>query len=324
MSLFSPQKKIMCPYCLTEIVSRNDVNKCPSCGAQFDPLYIEKYAEAKPCFVQIIGWSQVGKTVFMQSLTLLLSKIGKYWHQNFYNAAETEETLLYTRNINESNLQDAYIMLLSGMERWGSRTLVMRDVAGELFNTLAFPIEKVPYLMHVPTVMMIVSMHDMKDGVKTMDQLMAGYFTTLVKNEKILKEAQKRNYKRVQRNVIVVLSKADLIFKELPSNLQNYLQTDPFAAVLDESQSIKPVNSVWMQDYMDKLGRVSDAIYNYIDQDSSGHTLIQLAKANNIQLRFAIISSTGKEVGDDNNLGSKVQPMRVLDPFFWMLELQSR
>jgi hypothetical protein len=215
-------------------------------------------------------------------------------------------------------------MLLSGMERWGSRTLVMRDVAGESFNNLAFPIEKVPYLMHVPTVMMMVSVHDEKEGIKTMDQLMNGYFTTLIKNEKMLKEVQKRKYTRVQRKVIVVLSKADLIFKELPSNLQNYLQTDPFAAVLDDTQSIKPINDAWMQDYMEKLSRVSDAICNYIDQNSSGHTLIQLAKANNIQLRFAIITSTGKEVGEDNNLGSKVQPMRVLDPFFWMLELQSR
>jgi hypothetical protein len=101
MSFFSPQKKIMCPYCLTEINSRTEVDTCPSCKAIFDPLYIEKYTEAPPCFAQIIGWSQVGKTVFLQSLTLLLSKIGNYWHQNYYNAAETEETLVYTRNVNE-------------------------------------------------------------------------------------------------------------------------------------------------------------------------------------------------------------------------------
>jgi hypothetical protein len=333
---FSGNKKILCPYCLTETHYRKEISKCPACSAEFPPLYIEKADQAQPCFAQIIGWSQVGKTVFLQSLTLMLSVIGRYWRQNYNFAAQTDDTLSYMRNINEflangtmpprttRNVQDAYIMGLYGMERWGSRTLVMRDVAGESFNKLNFPIDQVPYLMYVPTVLMMVSIRDMEDRVKTMDQLMNGYFNTLLKNEKVLKDAQKRNYHRIQRKVVVVMSKADLIFNELPSNLQNYLQTDPFSAALDNPQSVNPVNIAYMQEYMDKLGRVSEAIRDYVDQDSFGHNMIQFAKDNNILLRYSMISSTGKEVGKDNTLGSRVQPMRVLDPFFWTLELQSK
>jgi hypothetical protein len=79
-----------------------------------------------------------------------------------------------------------------------------------------------------------------------------------------------------------------------------------------------------MQDYMAKLYRVSEAIRLFVDQDTYGHAMIRMAQANNIQLKFAIISSTGQPVGPNNTLVGRARPMRVLDPLFWTLELQSR
>jgi hypothetical protein len=336
MSIFSPVKKRMCPYCLTEVHFRDEKNTCPACRVPFPAIYIEKSDQAPPCFTQIIGWSQVGKTVYMQALTLMLSMMGRYWHKNYYFAAETDTTQEYSRNVNEFrdngrmpdptliHLQDAYIMGLYGMERWSSRTLVMRDVAGESFDNMAFPIERLPYLMYVPTVLVMVSMFDLKSSAKTMDQLMTSYYNTLLVNEKTLKEAQKHNYHRVQRKVVIVLSKADKIFSELPANLQNYLKTDPFAAILDNPESVQPIDAAFMQNYMDKLGHAGEAVRHFIDQDPHGHNMIQLAHQNNMDLRFTIISSTGKDVDEENKLGSRMQPMRVLDPFFWAMEFQSK
>lgn len=73
-----------------------------------------------------IGWSAVGKTVYLQALTLMLMQMGKFWRDYSYSPL-TEQTLGYVQNVREFlskgamppptqlALQEAYIMLLLGM-----------------------------------------------------------------------------------------------------------------------------------------------------------------------------------------------------------------
>jgi hypothetical protein len=335
-NLFGPTKSILCPYCLASIHFKegDKIDRCPTgfgkdgCGADLPPKYVAKFNQMQPCYTQLIGWSQVGKTVYLQALTAMLMSLGAMWKDDYAPSAQTEATLRYNRNvrsymssgemppITQLQLQEAYIMQLEKMVRWGGRTLVLRDVAGEHFNELKFPIEQTPYLIHVPTTLMMISVNDLSNHNFTMDQLMGSYIHTLMKYDS--------KYGSIKRNVIVVLTKADLLSRILPSTLQSYLVTDPFTNALVNANEAQEMGDKDMSNYMRDLHHVSDEIQEWVKSIDGGRTLIALAKNEDIELRFSLISSTGGSVSDDKRMNISIAPTRVLDPFFWALEYQSR
>jgi hypothetical protein len=335
-NLFGSTKSILCPYCLAKINFRDGdkIDRCPSgmgkngCGSELPAKYVMKFEEMQPCYTQLIGWSQVGKTVYLQALTAMLFNLGVVWKDDFAPSAQTEATLKYNRNVKkymangqmppatQLQLQDAYIMQLEKMARWGSRTLVLRDVAGEHFNELQFPVLQTPYLIHVPTTLMLISIDDLQRQNVTMDELMNSYIQTLMKFDP--------RYGVTKRNVIVVLTKADLIVQQLNETLQTYLSEDPFVKVLVNPDDAEEMGDKEMEAYMKKLKAISDEIQKWVKGQQGGQTLIALARNEKIELRFTIVSSTGGAVGGDNQMRHAINPTRVLDPFFWALEFQSR
>lgn len=328
--LFGITKRTLCPYCLCEIRYRKEITICPNCKSDLPPEYVQKFSQFPPCFAQIVGWSRVGKTVYLQALTAILAEMNAVWRRNYYSSAQTNPTLRYTRNVKDFmktgqmpdltqlSLQDAYIMLLNGMERWGSRSFVMRDVAGEHFNDLVFDIKVTPYLLHVPTFLMMFSLHDLEKQNYAMDQLMNTYIQTLIKHDK--------DYRKAPRNAVIVLSKADLLVDRLPDSLKSHLQQDPFIKLSNPSVSntVTPMGGAQMQAYMDSISNASKEIEDWVASSNPGRQLIALASNNGIDLRFTLISSTGGPVGDDKKANLNITPTRVLDPFFWALEFQSK
>lgn len=333
-SFLKPTKSILCPYCLARIYFKDGdrLDRCPTgvgkngCGSELPPRYVHKYNQLPPFFMQLIGWSQVGKTVYLQVLTALLMRMDTIWKGEFTASAQTEATLRFCRNVRsyissgemppatQLQLQEAYIMQLEKMPRWGSRTLVSRDIAGEHFNELRFPIEQAPNLIHLPTTFMMISIADLRKSNFSMDQLMSSLIHTLMKYDPL--------YGKTKRNVVIVLTKADLLVNNLPAKLQNYLITDPYTKALVNESSTTEINNKDMAIYMNNLHVVSDEIQEWVRNQDGGRTLIQLAKNEDIGLKFSIISSTGGAV-ENGKLNTFIAPMRVLDPLFWALEYQS-
>ena len=280
----------------------------------------------------MIGWSRLGKTVYLQALTLILLQMNRFWRYNYSHIPLTDITLDYVQKVQEFlvsgkmpistqlKIQDAYIMQLLGMERWGGRTLVVRDVAGEVFDELQFPLHYTPYLLHVPTTFLMISIADiLSTPNRSMDHLMSSFISTMRSNDK--------NFKKSHRKVVLVLSKADLLFDKLPVELQNYLDHDPFSIALKPNKALHSFDAQKMLAYVDELKEISKAIRNWVSAPSnpvgaSAMNLISLAKNNNIQIEFAMVSSTGRPVDDGNQMLVDLAPKRVLDPFIWALEFQ--
>jgi len=174
MSIFSflRGKSVICPFCLTENHYTNSIKECMKCGHELPLLYVNNYLQALPFFVQLIGWSRAGKTVYLQSLALMLMNMERFWGHNYVCSPLTNPTLEFMKDVNkfgiegempfptQVRLHDAFVFMLQGMERWGSRTLITRDVAGENFSFLSFPLEFMPYLIHVPITLMMISIRD--------------------------------------------------------------------------------------------------------------------------------------------------------------------
>jgi hypothetical protein len=209
-------------------------------------------------------------------------------------------------------MQEAYILLLERMPLWNGRTLVIRDCAGEIFDTMQIPVEDTPYLLRVPTTLMCISLPDLHNTAgRSMDMLLNNYVETFLHHGV--------NFTREQRALVVVLTKADLI-QDLPAHFQHYLATDPLWEAVHAGRSI---DDETMEEYLETMGRVSDALGDWIQRDVAGRTFVRLAAGHNITLRYAIISSTGKPLGATASPCEALEPRRVLDPYFWALELQS-
>ena len=106
-------------------------------------------------------------------------------------------------------------------------------------------------------------------------------------------------------------TKADLC-DDLPTSVRSYLESDPFR------DSSGTWNARRMTLYIEEMGRISNQIQEWIGQEASGRKLLRLAETNRLPLRVCAISSLGMP---PRNL--EPSPCRVLDPFFWGLELMS-
>ena len=321
--------RIICPYCLSEVPK---ISHCTNseCGREIPILYAQRYQEVLPLFTQIMGWSQVGKTVYLQSLTRMLRSITRIWPE-CVAAPDSEPTLQFIRAVNgyveggslppptPMGLQDAYIMLLPNMPRWGGRTVVVRDCAGEIFDGLTIPIEQAPYLLHVPTTFFIVSIPDLRtvEGrKKELDQLLSTYISTMTKHGV--------EFKSSKRSIVVIFSKADELIAELPQKLVRYLENDEILEATKSRGPVTEMNHDAMANYMAQMREINEDIKDWITSDDAGFRLLSLAKDYSIELRFSLISSLGSKPDENNHLATGWQPRRVLDPYFWALDFQSK
>lgn len=375
-------KTIICPYCLTKIKSRQAITECSNitCYKPLPIQYVQKYNDAPPLFIQIVGPTGVGKTTYLQALTAMLMKANNMLGDGYAYAPLTQESLNYVQNVRRfmktrevpeptstslENRLEPYIMHLFNLEGWGNRTLVISDIGGEVFQTFDFPLEHAPYIMCDTTILMI-SLEDLEDPDKhlEMDDFMSSYIQAIARHDD----------KRRTRKVVVVLSKADKILdnklQDMP-NLKNYLEGDPIALAVEKDRSEdNPLRNNTLeeppprqdQDKQDNdqsennssnqaaqaastapvstpakknsdnclkikstssskkrsdLLNVSECIKTWIQEKyRSAKNLCELAKENDIELRFTIISSG--ELDSQN----EIKLRRVLDPFFWLLELE--
>ncbi len=320
-------KRIICPYCLAENRAHRSLKKCGQCGGEFPVQYRDRYSEHKPFFVQVFGWSQVGKSVFLRAMTYTLVRMSNVWSSYSYApitdasqslVAKVNQTLAGEGKVPEPNLpgqtEEIYIMLLRAMQRWGHRSLVMQDCAGEIFDNLSASVEKIPFLIKAPTTFMLISANEFTrpDG-RSMDMLLDNYITTLQDNDV--------DFATDPKSLVVVLTKGD-IATDLPQNLRNYLVDDPIWAQIEKGNQADFLNAELMRDYVDSMEYVSEALSDWVQRDAAGKNFVRKARDHRIDIRFSVISSTGSPV-EGGTLIERLSPRRVLDPFFWALEMQS-
>lgn len=328
LGLFGRKDRIICPRCLSEVRvdKRNPKDTTCSCDFVIPQLYVEEYAGALPVYIQMFGWSQSGKSTWLDVLRLHLYNVTNVW-PNSYVEAVTQIDIDHKEILRTERLQgkmpgatpkktrdqnEVYLNLLKKMERWSSRFLVIMDHAGEMFERLAVPVKEIPFLIGTPTTIMLVCLPDMqKTGGKTFFEVVQIYVRAL-KNYGV-------NFKKEHRRLVIVFSKADLIVN-LPANLREYLETDELAQMLPPENVQFPFTGIILAEYIERMARVSEAIRQWVDTSvEGGRAGLLMLRDNNVETRFVIMSSIGQEAG-----GAILRPKRVLDPFFWALEFQSR
>lgn len=322
---FGYKYKFLCPFCAGQNSSNQLDVKCKYCQMQIPQRYIAYYGKAPCIFLNLIGDTMVGKSIYLQSLILLLRNMSIYWRDNYVCTPLTESSQYFVSEVEEfqqtgrmasptqMSIQEAYIYLLMGMERWKNKLLVIRDVAGEVFNldSYGWDLRYTPYFLFSPAILMMISLPDLRRGNRSLDTLFNTYLTT----------AQFHQNEGIKRQkVIIVLSKADIFYNTIPAELKKYLQDDPFTL---NTNSIYKIDSIWMDTYMNYVRQVSEGIKNWLACRSDGRNLINLAKRFNIDLEFSLVSSLGSDP-KDGVLPVSPTPRRVLDPFFLYMDSYKR
>lgn len=335
-SLFGGGPQVVCPRCLERIsVDKDGAQTCPNCGWQLPVKYIKSFDKAPPLFVQIFGWTNHGKTLFLDTLRLVLMDMNVYW-KHFGYESFTQLDVEKVRELRadlrrgffpagnqpvERNQNEVYIMSLNNMPLWQSRMLVVMDYPGEYFEDFSVPVKEIPFFINTPTTIMLISLPDVLDdnigaAGESIDQLLQFYLGAL-ENEGVSPEKE-------NRKLVVVFTKAD-VTRGLPQNLRHYLLEDPVWRSIQSEQRPEPLTPEHVAEYLERMKRVSDDIQTWMQNDNrnvpGGTNFLHLLDRYNIDARFSIISATGGEVQEQ---GVNISPRRVLDPFFWALEFQSR
>ena len=324
-------QRLTCPYCLSRTSKGTHPLSCESCSRELPPLYVEDSDRFVVNPVHVLGWENHGKTVLLLAITFMLDRLNIVMNGYSY-AAVTEASrrmLMEVRKCQTTGempvstpigVDESYVMLLEDFNQWGHRALVIRDCAGEVSRHIEIDVEFTPFLLKSQTAFMVISLPDLERSPEwSMDMLMVSYLNTLIRHGGL----------NQRRNLVVVLTKADSI-ENLPEHLQTYLLDDPLSAALSpRSERLRlpggealNLSTEHLEIYLGSMRRVHKDIEEWLDHERLAVNFSNQARRRGVEVRFCLVSSTGSPTGDDNSLPVAWQPRRVLDPYFWALELE--
>ncbi len=335
--LFSPPEPIPCPYCLHSM-ERTKLPKCSQshCSQTVTETYLEFIKLARLVSVPIIGLSQVGKTTFIQALTLVLSEIAHKpglpdtgfracnevtlkWYQEIRERAAIGAEAGPTVPLQEAvplQERDVYLFKASDIPLWGSRTLALRDVAGESLRGYKFPKVQAEFCKQTKCALIAISLPDLESSHgEFIDQMLGSYVYTLRESGVRVNDGRK---------VVILLTKADKMHDMLPPRLWEFFLNDPVRRALDGDPivGVDLSTDAGMQEYFKSLEAASKAISQWVGTLPQGSQLLKTASEEGIDLAFTLISAWGSD--PKNKARQHIAPIRVLDPFFWLLQFHSR
>jgi hypothetical protein len=317
----------ICPRCLKPINYRRSDTEivCEACTFSIPAVYLREVRKTPPVFVQLIGLTSVGKTTFLDMLRIQLYRMTKMWPDAFAIPA-TEEEMEYRRilladrpdgilapattkqSIEQNNV---HIIQLMNMERWNSHFLVLMDFSGEYFGSLYIPINEIPFFCQVPVTIMLLSLPDMKNEKKTMEEVLYSYIRTL--------ENQRVNLAR--RQLIIVFNKADRI-GTLPQEVKDYLQHDTLYQQLRDQPWIPDMSKKQFSRYLSKMEDISTILGQWVLSVDGGAGMWAMLRNKRIEVRFCAMSATGHQLNPA--FPQKPLPRRIFDPFFWVMEYYNK
>lgn len=314
--------RVICPFCLKQ----HDMNgMCPETKETVPSTFVKEYEQVKPLWLVNVGFKRHGKTTYMAALTLMLEKLSIVLEDVYSDPLDnyTIEAIRRMRiEAKEGKIagptavveQGSYRPMLLSMYNLptsGSRCLVMYDVAGEAYSALSKNV--VPAIRHCSTIWFLVSLSDLpedKEG-KTITELFKVYRSGMEQMKVDLRG----------RNLVVVYTKSD---KE-PSTreVKDYLRNDPFQNLTLSSAGDQRLRNFSLPDYVDEMRRMSDYLHDYTrTRVESGAAFISMVKSQGMNLRFCVTSALGQGAEDGTYLlREDAKRFRVLDPFFWAVEL---
>lgn len=313
-----------CPYCLSEVKKfaqqeATGAYNCPVCKTVIPRGYVEEH-EVPRATVGVVGFSGHGKTVYLTSLFSTVGKLSKYWNGFYFRSLDDyTHKLLYDQvpkfergilpESTPANFPNPALINYNKLPLFDDSYLGFYDTAGEVFNDTAQISRAGYFVAHSDVVLFIVSLSDCDPD--RLDDDMSRLLDTYVR------AVQDHLNIRLKDNqqIIVIFSKADLIDHRLPEDLRDWLEVgEPEWYVIDLPGKVLD------------LQIKSTLIEEWLRDEIGAARFINMINDNFQSVRYTVVSATGmlsdKELEELNkeDVASDLQPRRVLDPFFLILD----
>jgi Double-GTPase 2 len=303
-----------CPYCLdaaSQFIrdARTNLHHCQSCRSQIPKAYLE--ADDKLHLTAgVVGFSGHGKTVYLTSLFSVLKHSSKYWAGYYYRSLDDythrviyEQVPRFERGeLPEStpvNFPSPALVQYHSLPVFDEAFIGYYDTAGEVFRQVEQIARAGYFVAHSDAVLFIISIPDIASG--RADDEMSELLDTYIRAA----EDRLAGHIKARQRLIVIFTKSDLLLPVLDERLQKWLcdgvaswyGMDLHAKLIDLS-----VASLWIEEWL--------------TQHLQASRFVNMARAHFQEVRFTLVSALGS---DDIALDDEPKPLRVLDPFLWLL-----
>lgn len=314
---------ILCPYCGTKQAFGGTSTQCVNCHKDVPRNYLLNARKRAPIWMVTVGYSQHGKTTFVDSMMMTIEKLGKISAGTVFNYLD-EDTSKKIRMIRKEaqlgELPDSTIMpadratpMLVSLPRFKgneSNTLVIYDLPGEIFDDPNLVEQYADAIRHCETIWFLISLDDIgadKEG---------RYISDLVR---IYVEGLERLGAKVKgRRVLVIYTKADKLLTQLPEKVFNYLMEDPYAKLVEMKMEEAKKVPFQEHEYEVQMHHISEKLKEFTyDNVPGGDALVSLVDYHEMQLDFAVVASVPGANG--RTMGAAAPRFRVLDPLIWSL-----
>lgn len=310
---------LRCPYCLHHVEKfihdeKTKVTHCPNCRTDIPKVFVNAGLMLRT-MVGVVGFSGHGKTVYLTSLFSTLKRFSHYWNGYYFRSLDDftqriiyEQVPLFEKgDLPEStpaNFPNPALVLYHQLPVFEDAFVGYYDTAGEVFNDATQIARAGFFVAHADTVLFIMSIPDCDPG--QLDDQMSRLLDTYIR---AADDKLNTNTRTTQR-LVVIFTKSDLTQAQLTPALRQWL-----------SQGAADYYALNLNDKLLDLGMVSIRIEEWLRQDLGCTRFANMARDHFLEVRYTIVSAMGW--GDPNG-EDKLNPLRVLDPFLWVLDFARR
>ncbi len=330
LSLFRPEHK----------------EESPHRGSETDfPEEEHPMIESPTPSVEIFAMPGHGRTSFLWAMLFQLRQLSRAWpsylcwpldESTGKSLLDIHERLrlgqLPERSVSDGGSERRYALHLRNMNPWGERYFIVCDTPDPVFTASRFDADsnRRPIDWNRPA-LWLLSLSDLDET--------RGRFLDLSLDELVrARRASGESAREYPFRLILVLTKGDTV-TDLPPELRCFLREDPLAKALasgpdrlfraDDGIDLSPPpdgpdsypEGDPLNAYFSARRRIDEATRDWLSSNSAGRALLGRAQDLNVEIRFSVVSATGSGLISGQRLATAWSPRRVLDPYFWSLEL---
>lgn len=315
---------LRCPYCLQSVEAfgrdpKTKVPKCPNCKTDIPKTFLESDRMLRT-MVGVVGFSGHGKTVYLTSLFSTLKRFSNFWNGYYFRSLDDfthriiyEQVPLFEKgNLPEStpaNFPNPALVHYHQLPVFDDAFVGYYDTAGEVFNDASQIARAGFFVAHADTVLFIMSIPDC-DAAELDDQ-MSRLLDTYIR---AADDKLNTNTRTMQR-LVVIFTKSDLPDAKLSPALRQWL-----------TQGTAEFYALNLNDKLLDLGLVSIKIEEWLRQELGCMRFANMARDHFLEVRYTLVSAMGLDDEEDQADGQvdRLRPLRVLDPFLWVLDFARR
>ncbi len=301
---------MLCPYCLGDTAGP----ACYHCKEKLPPLYIKQHGafSRPPAILSAVGFSGHGKTVYLAALLHTLDKrLTQLWPKFYRQGLDVDSVRTVQKNLallqkgelpesTRRNFPRPSLHRLTQVPHYGTRDLLIYDPPGEAFDSDEGMERYAHFVQRARVVVFLVSLVDLQEP-KSDDlyRLLNTYVLGMAKMK-----AKTKN-----QHLIIAYTKVDRLiadFQEYPHVLRHL--RNPDHKVMSDAKK-----------YLETLKLVSGELATFTGRQLGARGFINLARDQFKSVAYCAVSALGSPP-EDGHLSTAIEPRRVADPLFWVLE----